>query len=298
MGPTLARMARRALRPDRDVIAVSRFSSKLAAAELERCGVRTISCDLLDRDAVARLPDAASVVFMAGMKFGTSDAPELTWMINGVLPSIVSDRYSQSRIVVFSTGCVYPFAPVAGGGSLEEDPVCPGSEYSSSCIARERVFTYCSKSREIPVLIFRLNYAVDLRYGVLHDTALKVWRSDPIDVTMGHVNVIWQGDACARALQSISHASSPPKILNITGRECVSIRSLANRFGEIFGRPPQITGNEAENAWLSNSEKSFQLFGSTTVSLDQMIQATADWIRGGGRSLGKPTHFESRDGKF
>jgi len=298
MGPTLARMARRALPTGRKVIAVSRFSSAQSRTELLRHGVEVISCDLLDRDAVRRLPDAANVILMAGHKFGTADAPELTWMINCVLPSIVAERYSMSNIVVFSTGCVYPLTSVTDGGSREEDALAPPGEYAYSCVARERVVTYSSQTAGTPILIFRLNYAIDLRYGVLHDIASKVWRGEPVDVTMGHVNVIWQGDANARALRSLARTSNPPSVLNVTGQECLSVRSLAQRFGEQLGRQPIITGQEASTAWLSNASKSFDWFGEVTVPIEEMIEATACWIREGGISLGKPTHFETHDGKF
>ncbi|MCX7044311.1 MAG: NAD(P)-dependent oxidoreductase [Candidatus Sumerlaeota bacterium] len=298
MGPTLARMARRALDPGREVFAVSRFSSASAAEALEKHGVSIIRCDLLDRAAVSRLPDAANVIFMAGQKFGTTGVPEMTWMMNAVLPAIAAERYAASRIVVFSTGCVYPFVAIASGGSREEDALAPPGEYAQSCVARERVFTYFSKSHGAPTLIFRLNYAIDLRYGVLHDVAWKVLRSEPVDVTMGYANVIWQGDANARALQCLAHTARPPAVLNVTGRELISIRSLAERFGELLGRAPVITGKEAPTAWLSNATKSFDMFGEVSVPLEEMIQATADWVRQGGASLGKPTHFENRNGDF
>jgi len=298
MGPTLARMARRALPEGRDVIAVSRFSSRDAADELESHGVKVVRCDLLNRTAVAELPDARNVIFMAGQKFGTQDQPELTWMMNSVLPSIVAERYANSRLVVFSTGCVYPFVPADSGGSREIDAVAPTGEYAYSCVARERVFTHYSKQNRTPLLIFRLNYAIDLRYGVLHDIATKVYRGESVDVSMGYVNVIWQGDANARALQSLTHTSSPPEILNVTDPECLSVRNLAERFGVLLEREPVITGKEAETAWLSDASKSFEWFGPPTVSLDDMLQATADWIVRGGESLGKPTHFETRDGNY
>lgn len=298
MGPTLARMARRALPTGREVFAVSRFSSASARDALERHGVKVIPCNLLDRRAVERLPDADNVISMFGHKFGSSDSPELTWMTNAVMPAIVAERYAQSRIVAFSTGCVYALASVAGNGSRETDELAPPGEYAHSAVARERVYTHYSKTLGTQVLLLRLNYAIDLRYGVLHDVATKVWSGEPVDVTMGHVNVIWQGDANARALQSLEHVSSPPAVLNVTGRERISVRWLAERFGETLGRMPRIQGKEADNAWLSDARKSFDLFGDVSVSLAEMIEATADWVRSGGVSLGKPTHFETRDGKF
>ena len=298
MGPTLARMVRRALPDSQQVIAVSRFSNDEAKAELEQHGVRTIRCDLLNRDEVTALPDAPNVIFMAGHKFGTGDRPDLTWMMNAVVPANVGERYKDSRIVMFSTGCVYPLVDVNSGGSVETDVLGPPGEYANSCVARERIFSYYAREFGTPVLLFRLNYAVDLRYGVLHDVATKVLNRQPIDVAMGHVNVIWQGDANARALQCLAHAESPTAAMNVTGRELVSVRELAMRFGELFGVSPEITGTEADTAWLSNASKSFDHFGEVSVSLDEMIQATAGWLQQGGASLGKPTHFETRDGKF
>jgi nucleoside-diphosphate-sugar epimerase len=219
-------------------------------------------------------------------------------MMNSVLPAIVAERYSVARTVVFSTGCVYALTSTASGGSKEDDVLAPPGEYAYSCIARERVFTHFAKSCGTPTLMFRLNYAIDLRYGVLYDVASKVWQGKPVDVTMGHVNVIWQGDANARALESLALAQYPPKILNVTGRECISVRWLAEQFGRLLARTPIITGQEAELAWLNNASQSFELLGDVTVSLEEMITATADWVRNGGVSLGKPTHFESHDGKF
>lgn len=301
MGPTLARMARRAadsLGSKRRVLAVSRFSSRGAADELRRHRVETISCDLLDREAVAQLPDAPNVIFMAGQKFGTSDSPELTWVMNTLVPGIVAERFAASRIVVFSTGCVYPLVQIDSGGSREEDPLDPPGDYANSCVGRERIFTHYSKERGTSALLFRLSYAIDLRYGVLHDVATKVYQNRPVDVTMGYANVIWQGDANARALQSLAHTSTPPLPLNVTGLERVSIRDLARQFGEKLERTPLVVGEESQTAWLFNAERSFELFGPATVTLDEMIDATARWVQAGGASLGKPTHFESRDGQF
>lgn len=301
MGPTLSRMVRRAvdeLGDSRRVIAVSRFSSAETADELQKCGVQAISCDLTDRAAVARLPDAPNVIFMTGQKFGTSDRPELTWVMNTLVPAIVAERYPASRIVAFSTGCVYPLAATDGNGSCESDPLDPPGEYANSCVGRERIFTHFSKQNGTPMLLFRLNYAIDLRYGVLLDVAQKVFHGVPIDVTMGWANVIWQGDANARAIQCLALTTSPPTILNVTGRERISIRDLAEQFGRSLGREVTIIGQPAPTAWLSDASRSFELFGPATVTLDEMIRATADWVQRGGATLGKPTHFESRDGQF
>jgi nucleoside-diphosphate-sugar epimerase len=302
MGPTLARMVRRGFgeigQPHRRVIAVSRFSSASAAQALQQHGVETISCDLSNRMAVEALPDAANVIFMAGQKFGTSDAPELTWVTNTLTPALAAERYKKSRIVVFSTGCVYPLMPMGGPGSREDDVLGPPGEYANSCVGRERIFCHFAKVHGTRALLFRLNYAIDLRYGVLCDVATKVMEGTPVDVTVGAVNVIWQGDANARAIQCLAHTAVPPLALNVTGIESVSIRWLAQRFGELLERETIITGNMGETAWLADASRSYDLFGAPTVSLEEMIQATAQWQRQGGARLGKPTHFEVRDGQF
>jgi nucleoside-diphosphate-sugar epimerase len=302
MGPTLARMVRRGLdeigHKHRRVIAVSRFSSASAVRGLQQHGVETIACDLMDRTAVQALPDAANVIFMAGQKFGTSDAPELTWVMNTLVPALVAERFAKSRIVVFSTGCVYPMVPADGPGSREDDVLGPPGEYANSCVGRERVFTHFAKQHGTRALLFRLCYAIDLRYGVLCDVATKVARGLPVDVTMGSANVIWQGDANARAIQCLTHTASPPVALNVTQLEPVSIRWLAQRFGELLERAPVITGKEGNTVWLWNAARSYELFGPPTVSLAEMIEATARWVRQGGATLGKPTHFETTDGRF
>ncbi len=302
MGPTLARMVRRGLDEIGDrrrrVIAVSRFSSDGAARGLEALGVEAIACDLLDRAAVQALPDAPNIIFMAGQKFGASAAPDLTWVMNTLVPAIVAERYAASRIVVFSTACVYPLASVAGPGSSESDALGPPGDYANSCVGRERVFTHFARQHRTSVLMYRLSYAIDLRYGVLHDVATKVAQGAPVDVTMPAANVIWQGDANARAIQCLAHTASPPVALNVTGVEPVLIRWLAQRFGEAFGRPVIVTGEEAESAWLVDARRSCEWFGPPTVGIEEMIAATAHWVRHGGATLGKPTHFEVRDGNF
>lgn len=302
MGPTLARMVRRGLdaigHSQRRVIAVSRFSSSAAAQSLQTHGVETISCDLMNREAVQGLPDAPNVICMAGQKFGTCDAPELTWVMNTLVPAIVAERYAKSRIVVFSTGCVYPLMPANGRGARENDPLTPPGEYANSCVGRERIFTHFAKLHGTRAMMFRLCYAIDLRYGVLLDVAQKVAQGLPVDVTMGSANVIWQGDANARAIQCLSHTSSPPMALNVTGLERVSIRDLAQRFGERLGRPAIITGTESPTAWIWDATRSYELFGHPSVSLEEMIETTADWLQHGGETIGKPTHFEVQDGQF
>lgn len=301
MGPTLARMARRALdavRPKARVIAVSRFSQSGAEHRLRAASVETISCDLTDRAAVDTLPDAPNVIFMAGQKFGTSDAPGATWMMNAVVPSIVAERYRKSRIVAFSTGNVYPFVPVDSGGSVEDDELAPVGEYAASCLARERILTYHSNRSLTPMAIVRLNYAVELRYGVLVDIARRVWDREPVNVRMGYVNVIWQGDACARAIECLPHTSSPPLILNVTGAQTLSTRSIAEYFGNVLGRPAVIEGTEDEDALLSNAGRMVELMGEPAVTTGQMMVWIADWIQRGRPLLDKPTHFEERGGKF
>jgi len=280
------------------VIAVSRFTASGAAADLERHGVQAIACDLMDRAAVQALPDAPNVIFMAGQKFGTRDAPELTWVMNTLMPAIVAERYAGSRIVVFSTGCVYPFVSVDGPGSREDDPLGPPGDYANSCVGRERVFTHFAKMHGTRILMYRLSYAIDLRYGVLLDVAQKVARGESVDVTMPAAHVIWQGDANARAIQCLSHAASPPVALNVTGLERLSIRSLARRFGELLHRTPVITGLEGSTAWLFDASRSYEWFGPPSVSIEEMIEATAQWVGQGGYTLGKPTHFEVCDGQF
>ena len=302
MGPTLARMVRRGLNEigdeQRRVIAVSRFSATKAASELQQHGVETISCDLMDRKAVRALPDSPNIIYMAGQKFGTNDLPELTWVMNTLVPAIVAERYAESRIVVFSTGCVYSMVPADGPGANEDELLSPPGEYANSCVGRERVFTHFSKQNGTLVLFFRLCYAIDLRYGVLCDVATKVAAGKPIDVSMGVVNVIWQGDASARAIQCLAHAASPPIALNVTGLDRVPIRWLAQRFGKLLDCEPIIKGKEGETAWHWDASRSYDLFGPPSVSLDTMINATADWMRQGGALLGKPTHFETTDGQF
>jgi len=218
--------------------------------------------------------------------------------MNTIVPINVAERYAGARIVVFSSGCAYPFVPLKGGGSVESDALIQTGDYPNSVIARERIFEFYSKQNGTKVVLFRLNYAIDLRYGVLVDVAGKVKAGKPVDVTMGHVNVIWQGDACARAIQSLALAKSPALPLNVTGPEVVSVRSLAERFGRLFNKEPIITGTEEDSVWLNNAGESFRLFGYPTVTLDQMVVWTSEWIVRGGTTLGKPTNFEVRDGAF
>ncbi|MBN2393460.1 MAG: NAD(P)-dependent oxidoreductase [Anaerolineae bacterium] len=301
MGPTLARMAARTLREidsPYTVVGVSRFSQPGMREQLEAWGVRTLVCDLLDREAVAALPDSYNIVYMIGQKFGTTENASLTWAINTYVPALVAERFPDARIVVFSTGNVYPLTPVVEGGSQEDDVLEPLGEYANSCVGRERIFTYFLRRTCMRCAIVRLNYAIALRYGVLVDIARRVLARKPVDVTMGAVNVIWQGDANAQALALLAHCASPPFVLNVTGPETVSVRRVAERFGRRFNVPVTLTGEESPRALLSHTAKSQQLFGYPRVTLDQMITWTAAWVQQGGPFLDKPTHFEMRDGKY
>ena len=301
MGPSLTKMVRRALDEigeSRNVIAVSRFSSAGAAADLERANVQIVRADLGSRDALAELPDAANVIYMAGQKFGTRDLPSLTWAVNTLVPAMVAERYAASRIVAFSTGNVYPMSPVGGSGSREGDPLTPIGEYANSCVGRERVLEHVSRTRGTRVSIIRLNYAIDLRYGVLVDIAHRIAAGEPVRVDMGYVNVIWQGDANAQAICSLALAASPPFVVNITGPERLSVRDIALRLGELLGMPVRIEGTEAPDALLSDTSTAQSHFGKPTVASDTLIEWVADWVGRGGTKLGKATRFEVRDGRY
>jgi nucleoside-diphosphate-sugar epimerase len=301
MGPTLARMVRRALDDAGDgrrVMAVSRFSSPRAVSELEKRGVEAFRSDLSDREAVAALPDAPNVIFMAGQKFGTRELPALTWVTNVVVPAVAAERYRDSRVVAFSTGNVYPLSPASGRGSRETDTLSPIGEYAWSCLGRERVLEHASRARGTRISVVRLNYAVDLRYGVLTDLALKIAAGEPVDARMGAVNVIWQGDASAQAIQSLRHAAVPPFVLNVTGPERLSVRAVALELGRLLDREPTIIGTEEPDALLSDTALAQSLFGPPTVSAETLIAWTAAWVRGGGITLGKSTRFEEREGNF
>jgi nucleoside-diphosphate-sugar epimerase len=297
MGLSLARRAKRAC-PQMRVIGVARFSDPAVRRQLEDAGVETIQADLLDPGALAQLPSAANVIHMAARKFGSTGNEHLTWAMNTLLPGLVCERFRDSRIVVFSTGNVYPLTAVASGGPVETSPVGPVGEYAQSALGRERICQYYSERYQIPVTLLRLNYAVELRYGVLLDIGRKVFARQAMDVTMGHVNVIWQGDANSVALRAFALAQSPPTVLNVTGPETNSVRSLARSFADCFGIDPVYEGREADSALLSNSAHCHALLGFPAVTVEQMIEWTADWIAGGGATLNKPTHFEVRDGRF
>lgn len=300
MGPTLALMVRRGLdalgRSDR-VIAVARFSRSAARELLESQGVIIQTCDLADPGAVAALPEAANVLYLAGQKFGTTDKPEATWIVNVVVPSLLARRYRGARIVVFSTGCVYPLAPVEGCGCDESDSVGFQGEYAATCVGRERVFTHYAAESGTPVLIFRLNYAVEYRYGVLVDIGGKVLAGLPVDVATPVVNVIWQQDACARAIECLARTANPPEIINITGDK-VQVRSIAEEFGRYFGIPPSFCGAPAPTAWLANPAKSYRWFGRPERQLGDMVRDIGAYLQSGAPLLGKPTCYEARNGRF
>jgi len=297
MGPTLARMAKRAA-PRRRVIGVARFSQPGLRGELEAQGVECVEADLLSREALARLPDAPNIVFMAGRKFGSTGSEWLTWAMNAHVPALVAERFPRSRIVAFSTACVYPFVDAAGNGATEDvPPTAPSGEYANSCVARERMFQHFSHQFQTPGRLLRLSYAIDMRYGVLHDVAQKVLRREPIDLAMGHANIIWQGEANDWALRSLSACDTPTSPLNLSGPK-ISIREVAQALGQRLGIAPLLTGQEAPTAWLVDCTRAFELFGPPQVGLDRMLDWTADWVRRGGETLGKPTHYEARDGKY
>jgi hypothetical protein len=301
MGPTLARMAVRAsdaAGAKRRVVGISRFSSAGLESRLQASGVQTIRCDLLNRVELSSLPEFPNIIYMAGMKFGSSGNEALTWAMNSFLPGVVSEKYASSRIVAFSTGNVYGLSPVARGGSCETDALNPVGEYAMSCLGRERIFEHFSLANHTKMAIIRLNYAVELRYGVLLDIATRVYSGMPVAPSMGYLNAIWQGDANARSLEALRYASCPPRVLNVTGPELLSVRRVAETFGERFGKAVKFEGTESEDALLSNAQESFTLFGRPRVNAEQLIGWITDWVARGGTTYSKPTHFEERAGRF
>jgi nucleoside-diphosphate-sugar epimerase len=297
MGPTLARMAKRAA-PGKRVIGVARFSESGLREELERHGVECIQADLLSREAIAALPQVENIVFMAGRKFGSTGSEWLTWAMNAHVPALIAERFARSRIVAFSTACVYPFVDVGSQGAKEQvPPTAPSGEYANSCVARERLFEHFSHEHSTPGRLIRLSYAIDMRYGVLHDVAQKIVHREPINLAMGYANVIWQGDANDWTLRSLAHCTTPTSALNLSGPK-IRIRNVAVALGKRLGIEPILTGSEAPTAWLIDSSEAYRLFGEPRVSLDKMLDWTADWVSRGGKSLNKPTHYEARDGKY
>lgn len=298
MGPSLARMAKRA-DPSRRVVAVSRWTDLPAAAALATADVEIVRADLLDPRALAALPDAANVVFMAGQKFGTAGDPAATWAMNAAVPAFAAERFAAARTVVFSTGNVYPLTPATGAGSRESDAPAPVGEYAYSCLARERIFTAAARRHGTPTAIVRLNYAHDLRYGVLTDLATRILSGEPIDLTMGWVNVIWQGDANAHALAALAHATSPaPYLLNVAGPVALRVADLARALGARLGRSVELTGAECPDALLSDATRMTSLLGDPLLPVETLLDWVADWVARGGRLLGKPTKYERRDGRF
>jgi nucleoside-diphosphate-sugar epimerase len=301
MGHTLGRMAKRALTEAgirAPVIGASRFSDPAVERALENDGIEAIRCDLTDRLAVERLPDVPNVVFMAGRKFGSTGGESLTWTINAYVPGLVADRFRKSRLLAFSTGNVYPFVPVSSAGASETQRPAPVGEYAQSCLGRERVFEHFSSAHGVATVIARLNYAVELRYGVLVDIAEAIWQRRPVDVSMSHVNVIWQGDACDMMLRALPLAASPAEVVNITGPETVSVRDVAERFSQRLSRPLHFVGLEGETSLLADCAKACRVLGRPAVDVDRMVDWIAEWVQIGGRTLGKPTHFAEREGRF
>jgi len=301
MGPALAKLAKQAVDlagVNKKVIGVSRFSEPGLQNDLEQLGIETHAADLLNEDQLQSLPDAKNILYLAGTKFGTTGKESFTWAMNAYLPGRVAEKYRDSRIVVFSTGNVYPLTPVVSGGATEEQQPGPLGEYAQSCLGRERIFQYFSSKNNTPLFIYRLNYANDVSYGVLLEIAKAVKEQRPIDLKMGHVNVIWQGDANEMALRALLYCSVAPKIVNITGPEITSVRWLAEEFGHVFGQSPEFIHEEESTALLSNSSEACRLFGYPKVSLSQMMDLIAEWIKQGGKILNKPTHFQERQGQF
>ncbi|WP_428248597.1 NAD-dependent epimerase/dehydratase family protein [Ferrovibrio sp.] len=297
MGPSLAHMAKRAA-PDKRVIGVARFSEAGLREQLEGWGIETIQCDLTDRKALEALPKAKNIVFMAGMKFGAGGDQPRTWAMNTYLPGLVAETFTDSRIVAFSTGCVYPFVGIDEIGATEQTPLNPPGEYANSCVGRERLFQYFSAQHGTPGRLIRLNYAIDLRYGVLHDLAVKIRDGKPVDLTTGHVNVIWQGDSNRYSLRALAHATAPTTPINVSGPETLSVKWLATELAQRLGKPVSFTGEPAKTAWLNNAAEVMRLFGYPLVSIKVMLDWVAEWVAGNGQSLNKPTKFENRDGEY
>ncbi|OHB82617.1 MAG: epimerase [Planctomycetes bacterium RBG_16_64_12] len=301
IGPTLARMARRASDEadnSRRVIAVDKLVPPKMRKRFESQGIELICADLLERKDLDALPEVPNVVYMAAMKFGSSGREETTWAMNTHLAGLVCERFWRSRIVAYSTGNVYKMVPVDSGGAKEGDPLGPIGEYAMSCLGRERMVTYFSRTLDIPAALIRLNYANELRYGVLTDIVLKVLAGEPIDLVTGHFNAIWQGDANAMLLRALEHVATPPLVVNVAGPDTLSVRRVAEEFSQLLDKPVTFTGSESPDALLSNGQRGHKLLGHPRVGREQMIRWVADWHRRGGPTLGKPTKFQVRDGEF
>jgi len=301
MGPPLSKLAKDAIDKagiKKKIIAVSRFTDSVTRDELNDAGIETRSVDLLEDDQLQSLPDVKNVLYLAGTKFGTSGNESFTWAMNSYLPGRVAQKYKNSNIVAFSTGNVYHLTTIDSGGATENSVARPVGEYAQSCLGRERLFEYYAKKNNTPVLIYRLNYANDVSYGVLLEIAQSVRSGKPIDLSMGYVNLIWQGDANELALRSLHHCEVPAKILNVTGPEIVSIRWLANEFGKMFETDPVLINDEQQTALLSNASEAFRLFGYPKVPLNKMMEVIVEWIKQDGKILNKPTHFQEREGQF
>jgi len=301
IGLSLSLMAKRAIEKanvDKNVYAVSRFSSEEGRLLLESHGVGTIACDLSDREQVKKLPKTENVIFMAGRKFGTEGTEPYTWAMNVLVPAVCAEHFSNSRIVAFSTGCVYPLVAKDSGGSVEADSPEPIGEYSQSCLGRERVFEYYSLAQKTQLLLLRLNYSTDLQYGVLCDIAKKIWDDEPVVTDCEYFNISWQGDVNNYTLLSLGECTSPANILNITGPEILSVKEVAEEMAEIMGKKAIVEYTGKDRSYLNNAGKSFQLFGKPSVNAKQLIRMQAEWIMQGGRELNIPTHFEVGDGKF
>lgn len=301
MGPTLCILAKNAIERagiSKRVIAVSRFTDPIATELLHKHRVETISCDLLDTEKLRALPEVENIIFMAGRKFGTDGAEWQTWAMNATLPAFVAEKFRKSNFVVFSSGNLYPIVPLSSGGCTERDRPGPVGEYAMSCLARERAFEYAANHYGANVFIYRLNFAVDLRYGVLYDMADKIMRGEPISITTPCLNCIWQGSANEIAIRGLLHAASPAKIMNVTGPETISVQKAARMLGEILGKEPLFEGEPGQDAYLNDSAEAMELFGYPAVSAKTLIRWQAEWLLDGGRALGKPTHFEERKGSY
>lgn len=301
MGPTVAVLAKRAAEAagvPLEVIAASRFSDAASRRRFEEQGVRTQQVDLLEPDSLRLLPDSANVIYLVGLKFGTSENPSLTWAINTLAPANLVASYPAARIVALSTGNVYPLVPVASGGATEAHPLTPLGEYANAAVARERLFEHASRKAGTPLAILRLTYAVELRYGILVDIARKVWSGEPVELSNGWFKCIWQGDACDLILRSLALAANPPAVFNLCCPQTLSVREVAMKFSELLGRPVTFAGQESGTALLNTPAKLCSQLGAPATPLDDVIRWTADWVKHGGRSLNRPTHFEVRNGRY